>query len=167
MQLSKNSIITASLSILSNFGLADMTMRRVATQLNVAPGALYWHFKNKQALIDATAREILSDFLLSSPPSLDAACSSLRTAMLSIRDGAELISAALIDPHLREEVTGILSASLGEEAPRMSAATALHFVMGATVLEQSEIQQHKTVGMEEEFLAGLALITTGIKHSRN
>ena len=63
VQLSKDSIIAASLTILGTFGLADMTMRRVAASLGVAPGALYWHFKNKQALIDATARTLLADFL--------------------------------------------------------------------------------------------------------
>ena len=140
MQLSKDSIIAASLTILGTFGLADMTMRRVAASLGVAPGALYWHFKNKQALIDATARTLLADFLTSRYDDFPTACRALRDAMLATRDGAELISAALIDPTLRAEVTKVLSATV----PESGAVTALHFVMGATVLEQSEYLRLET-----------------------
>ena len=114
MQLSKDSIIAASLTILGTFGLADMTMRRVAASLGVAPGALYWHFKNKQALIDATARTLLADFLTSRYDDFPTACRALRNAMLATRDGAELISAALIDPTLRAEVTKVLSVAVPE-----------------------------------------------------
>ena len=92
MQLSRDSIIAASLTILGRFGLADMTMRRVAASLGVAPGALYWHFKNKQALIDATARTLLADFLTSRYDDFPTACRALRDAMLATRDGAELIN---------------------------------------------------------------------------
>ena len=141
MQLSKDSIIAASLTILGTFGLADMTMRRVAASLGVAPGALYWHFKNK-ALIDATARTLLADFLTSRYDDFPTACRALRNAMLATRDGAELISAALIDPTLRAEVTKVLSVAV----PESGAVTALHFVMGATVLEQSEYLRLETTG---------------------
>src|SRR5690625_3315208 len=64
VQLNRETIIDTALSILNSFGLADMTMRRVAKQLDVAPGALYWHFKNKQELIGATARRILEPLLV-------------------------------------------------------------------------------------------------------
>lgn len=146
VQLSKDSIIAASLNILDSFGLADMTMRRVASALGVAPGALYWHFKNKQALIDATARTILADFLAHSLyDDLGAACAALRAAMLTTRDGAELISASLMDPQLRSEVTDVLIAALPAPAPIAGAVTALHFVMGATVLEQAEYLRIDTI----------------------
>ena len=158
MQLSKDSIIAASLTILGTFGLADMTMRRVAASLGVAPGALYWHFKNKQALIDATARTLLADFLTSR---YDRA---LRDAMLATRDGAELISAALIDPTLRAEVTKVLSATV----PESGAVTALHFVMGATVLEQSEYLRLETTesGNQQSNSSGVSDPILGLENAR-
>src|SRR5258708_1968452 len=34
-------------------------MRRLARELDVTPGALYWHFANKQQLLGAVADEVL------------------------------------------------------------------------------------------------------------
>ena len=50
MQLSRERITQAALELLSGYGLADVSMRRVASSLGVAPGALYWHIANKQEL---------------------------------------------------------------------------------------------------------------------
>ena len=164
VQLSKDSIIAASLTILGTFGLADMTMRRVAASLGVAPGALYWHFKNKQALIDATARTLLADFLTSRYDDFPTACRALRNAMLATRDGAELISAALIDPTLRAEVTKVLSVAV----PESGAVTALHFVMGATVLEQSEYLRLETTesGNQQSNSSGVSDPILGLENAR-
>ena len=63
MHINRESIIDAALSLLDAYGLGDVTMRRVASSLGVAPGALYWHIANKQALIAALAEEIISPFL--------------------------------------------------------------------------------------------------------
>ena len=45
--------------MLDRYGLADLTMRRLATELGVQPSALYHHFPNKQALLAAVADEVL------------------------------------------------------------------------------------------------------------
>ncbi len=180
VQLSKETIIAASLEILNTYGLTDMTMRRVATQLSVAPGALYWHFTNKDALIDATARTILADFLAPEPAKryddLSAACTHMRKLMLGVRDGAELISAALADAELRTAVLTVLNAALSPITTPAGAATALHFVVGATVFEQTEYlrlaasgedaNHIKETASEEAaklFSDGLHIIVTGLK----
>lgn len=138
--MSKALIVETSLEILHNYGLADMTMRRVSAQLGVAPGALYWHLKNKQALIDATARHILADWLQRDFDALPEACSALREAMLSIRDGAELVGAAVSNPDLREELTQALARTIPGDNATIGATTALHFVLGSTAITQSEQQ---------------------------
>lgn len=195
MHLTKDIIIEASINILDSYGLADMTMRRLATQLHVAPGALYWHFKNKQALIDAIARHMLTPFLTqgdaASPAtsiSLSGApegtfmrdCENLRAIMLGYRDGAELLSAALSEVELREAVEHRLAANLASPQAPIAAATALHFLLGATVLEQTERQKvlaahpeddsrareevkKLTVGFTRQFLEGIKLIEAGAR----
>lgn len=60
MQLHREAIIDAATTLLNTYGLADVTMRRVASSLGVAPGALYWHIANKQALIAALAEDIIA-----------------------------------------------------------------------------------------------------------
>lgn len=149
MQLSRDSIITAALEILDSFGLADMTMRRVASHLGVAPGALYWHVANKQELIAAIALRIVAPALSPGPGDDTPAdlCDRLRAALLSRRDGAELVGAALSQPdsETRADVERHLARSLfplGLDSvdERVGAATLLHLVLGSTTLEQARRQ---------------------------
>ena len=89
MHINRESIIDAAISLLDTYGLGDVTMRRVASSLGVAPGALYWHIANKQALIAALAEYIISPV---SGESLEELSLSLRDALLAHRDGAEAVS---------------------------------------------------------------------------
>lgn len=180
VQLNRETIIDAAIFILNSYGLADMTMRRVAKQLDVAPGALYWHFKNKQELIDATARRILEPVLIGDDRggvdklSAPATCAQLRTLMTNHRDGAEVVSAALSDAQLRTELEKILQDSL-QTPDEVGAFTLLHFVVGAVLAEQTQRQlQELTVtvdspeqledpGFAERFSTGVAIIITGLK----
>ena len=174
MQLTQHSITVAGVHILDEYGLADMTMRRLAKRLHVAPGALYWHFPNKQALISAISQFILSE-VVGPPTPLDKdaeptkadadeaastredamspaeLCATIRTLMLAHRDGAELVNAALSDNGLRETLEGHITRALvhsfskdTEETTQplleTGATTLLHFVMGATMNEQSALQ---------------------------
>lgn len=179
VQLNRESIIDAAVSILDSYGLADMTMRRVAKQLDVAPGALYWHFKNKQELIDATARRILRPVLLETAGadvekrSAQGTCAQLRALMISHRDGSEVISAALSDPQLRDELEALVSHSLNTP-DEVGAFTLLHFVIGAVLAEQTQRQLQEithasadivsddTDKFEERFSTGIKIIITGL-----
>ncbi|MFJ4711028.1 TetR/AcrR family transcriptional regulator C-terminal domain-containing protein [Streptomyces sp. NPDC088785] len=43
------------MDLLNDVGLEGLTLRAIAKELNVQAPALYWHFKNKQALLDEMA----------------------------------------------------------------------------------------------------------------
>ena len=165
MQLTQHSITVAGVHILDEYGLADMTMRRLAKRLHVAPGALYWHFPNKQALISAISQFILSE-VVGPPTPLDKdaeptkadadeatstredavppaeLCATIRTLMLAHRDGLREtleghITRALVRSFSKDtEATSHPSQPLLETG----ATTLLHFVMGATMNEQSALQ---------------------------
>ncbi|MCL0120530.1 TetR/AcrR family transcriptional regulator [Corynebacterium pygosceleis] len=154
MQLSRESIISASLEIADTYGLADMTMRRVARHLGVAPGALYWHFPSKQALIAAIGQSICAPVLDDAADVTDtdsdtwveatvAVCDRLHRALLDHRDGAEIVSAALSDEDLRNRLTSVIATALGTRSDLApgecgtGAVTLMHFIMGATLHEQS------------------------------
>ena len=98
MQLHKRDVVEAATAILDNYGIADLTMRRLARELNVTPGALYWHFANKQQLLGAVADRILrpvDDMHRPVGASVSPAYATrLRDALLSHTDGAELVSAS-------------------------------------------------------------------------
>jgi len=60
MPLTREQVIDTAYGILRDFGLADLSMRRLARDLGVQPGALYWHVKNKQELLGVLSVMILA-----------------------------------------------------------------------------------------------------------
>lgn len=61
MALTRAQVVAAALEILDEYGLGDLTMRRLAGSLGVQPGALYWHVANKQALLAEVADAIVAE----------------------------------------------------------------------------------------------------------
>lgn len=179
VQLNKESIVDAAVLLLNSYGLSDMTMRRVAKQLEVAPGALYWHFKNKQELIDATARRVLAPLLEPDvqgsveKQSAQDTCAQLRALMVSYRDGAEVVSAALSSPTLRSDLESIIAHSLNTP-DEVGAFTLLHFVVGAVLTEQTQLQLQELTGEEgasvdyqQRFSTGVQIIIVGLESIRH
>jgi AcrR family transcriptional regulator len=60
MTLTRDQVENTALAILTRFGLADLSMRRLARELDVQVGALYWHVKNKQELLVGVAARLLN-----------------------------------------------------------------------------------------------------------
>ncbi|MZD05013.1 TetR family transcriptional regulator [Streptomyces sp. SID5785] len=54
-RLDKAQVADTALDLLNDVGLEGLTLRAIAKELNVQAPALYWHFKNKQALLDEMA----------------------------------------------------------------------------------------------------------------
>ena len=50
-KLTRESILQVAMRRLHEYGLSGLSMRGIATELGVQPGALYWHFSNKQLLV--------------------------------------------------------------------------------------------------------------------
>lgn len=51
-KLSRERLIQAALDLIDTDGVEKLTVRRVAASLDVTPMALYWHFANKDELLD-------------------------------------------------------------------------------------------------------------------
>ncbi len=58
LQLNRKAVVCHALAIADAEGLAAVTIRRLAQDLGVTPMALYWHFSNKEALLDAMGDEL-------------------------------------------------------------------------------------------------------------
>ena len=52
MALDRAQVVTAAIELLDEVGLDGLTLRRLAQELGVQAPALYWHFKDKQELLD-------------------------------------------------------------------------------------------------------------------
>ena len=91
-KLQREAVIRTALELLNDVGMEGLTTRRLAERLGVQQPALYWHFKNKRALLDALAEAMLTINHTHSTPRDDDdwrsflkgnACSFRRVARLS------------------------------------------------------------------------------------
>jgi AcrR family transcriptional regulator len=173
---SADDVARAALRILDDDGLADLTMRRLATRLEVQPSALYWHFPNKQSLLAE-----LSDRIVGQAASLlrgsgvAAEARALRGALLAYRDGAEVVSSTLALGLGSTAALDRLSAAVTAEgfSPEVATGTAttlLHFVLGFVWHEQQRLQ-YDSVGVvapgaeyvpDADFAFGVDLIHRGL-----
>jgi len=180
--------VDGALTILDQYGLADLTMRRLAGSLHVQPGALYWHFPNKQALLGAVADRILAPMEQPVAASdwsgaMTELAHRLRNCLLTYRDGAELVSATyasrLTTSKGRERIAGAaIRAGMPREQAELAAYTLLYYVLGHTVDEQSRMQMDSAGALPTSdspepaegpdptarFDFGLQLFTAGIRH---
>ena len=98
--LDEAGVLDAAFTVLEEHGFAGLTIRRIAETLGVKNPALYWHFKNKQAIVDAMAARLLDgmrEALIETDDWrkwLGGAARSYRRTLLAHRDGAELLSHA-------------------------------------------------------------------------
>ena len=152
MHLHKTDVVRAATALLDDYGIADLTMRRLARELRVSPGALYWHFPSKQALLGAVADLILAPVAVDDAPDgwrncITMICGRLRNALLSHTDGAELVSASFATG--QSQVMATLVARLSDAATdagvdaghaELAARTVVYYVLGFTADEQSRLQ---------------------------
>jgi TetR/AcrR family tetracycline transcriptional repressor len=189
VQLHKRDVVEAATALLDSYGIADLTMRRLARELNVSPGALYWHFANKQQLLGAVADRILEpvdDVAAGWRDRVTGVCARLRDALLSHTDGAELVSAsfaagqsAAMAQILEQLAEAAAEAGVESAHADLAARTVVYYVLGFTADEQSRLQWD-AAGAElpdgqsvladdatSRFRFGLALLINGIDAETN
>ena len=186
MQLRRADVLTGAIAILDEYGLGDLTMRRLATSLGVQPGALYWHFPNKQTLLAAITDEMLgrvSDPVEASEwdERVAALAHRMRDALLAHRDGAELAAASyaarLATNGAHDALaTACAGAGLPDDEADLAADTLLYYILGQTMDEQSRLQMdshgaltedasplHDTTSGTARFDYGLTLFVEGVR----
>ncbi|MFI0036101.1 TetR/AcrR family transcriptional regulator [Streptomyces mutabilis] len=123
--LDRRRVADTALKLLNEVGLDGLTLRTIARELDVKAPALYWHFKDKQALLDELATEMYRRMVAGTP--LDPADTwrerllkanrGLRAALLGYRDGAKVFSGS--------RFTGLVHAEQMEDSLRLFTAAGL------------------------------------------
>jgi TetR/AcrR family transcriptional regulator, tetracycline repressor protein len=184
----RSEIVDKATQLLDDYGIADLTMRRLAKELNVTPGALYWHFANKQQLLGAVSDRILDPVTiaaLEAPWSerMVATCSAVRDALLAYTDGAELVSASFAAGQTQRLTQVLVSLTAAAADAGMSpvnsdltARTLIYYVLGFTADEQSRLQWDAAGALDDDqsvlatdptarFEFGLRLLVGGVAHA--
>ncbi|MBO3674439.1 TetR/AcrR family transcriptional regulator C-terminal domain-containing protein [Streptomyces sp. NEAU-YJ-81] len=149
-RLDRTLVVDTALRLLNEVGLEGLTLRRIAKELNVQAPALYWHFKNKQALLDEMSTAMyrrmyetygdLGD--VTWQERLIEVHRALRRALLGYRDGAKVFSGSRFtgtdhagpqEEHLRTFV----AAGFTPSAAARASFIAYSFTLGFVIEEQS------------------------------
>lgn len=192
MRNSSNDVVERSISVLDDYGLGDLSMRRIAADLGVQPSALYHHFASKQLLLAAVADEILArgawsesrpvsgsgeaDLIVDWADRVAADARALRNAMLAYRDGAELVATVYAfglgarRPYERL-LAGLEAGGFDAVFAPVAASTLLHFVFGHVLDEQTHLQAGSIgaidgelrSGQDDSFAMGLMIVLDGIR----
>jgi TetR/AcrR family transcriptional regulator, tetracycline repressor protein len=184
----RSEVVDKAAELLDEYGIADLTMRRLARELGVTPGALYWHFADKQELLGAVADRILRaadvDVDGEWAVRMQLLGTRLRDALLSTTDGAELVAATLATGTSAALVAilarlTVAAADAGVDAyhTEVVSRTLVYFVLGFTTDEQSRLQWDAAgalparesileVDASARFAFGLRLLITGIAHAQ-
>jgi TetR/AcrR family tetracycline transcriptional repressor len=163
--LTRPLVIETALRLLDDVGLDGLTVRRLAAELGVKSPALYWHFRNKEELLDGMADAITWAAGMG-PPREDESWQdyllrrtrAYRQSVLSHRDGARLVSNARLGARtIRMFDTELTALVEGGFTPLLAlhTITALaHYVIGFVLQEQAARREDEA--RPEDQMAALA-----------
>jgi TetR/AcrR family transcriptional regulator, tetracycline repressor protein len=142
MALTAGQVVQAAHSLVTQYGVQDVSMRRVAGELGVQPGALYYHVPNKQEMLRQVAHRVLDPLREVSGEPLEL-MQRLRMLVLELPDGGDLILIAYsLDPEL-PPVPALRAAlrSKGQDSRQASdgAGVLMRYALGALAVEQNSI----------------------------
>ena len=159
MRYRRTDVVERAIDVLDEHGLDALSMRRLAADLGVQPGALYHHFASKDALLAAIAAEILRRGrrpaeVVTWDAELHLLCLGLRDAMSRHRDGAQLIA------RVHRSDAEALEAPLRAALERAGADAHLARV-GARTLVRFVLAQEGDPA--EDYHLGLSLVLDGLR----
>ena len=147
-QLDVDRIVDGAIRLLDEGGVERLSLRRLASELGVAPASVYWHVPNKRALLDVVLDRLLGE--VRSEVTLDSAatwraqlaeiCRGLRRVVLRHRVAAPLLGQRLpVGPNglALLEVSMAVLARAGFVGQRLALAhaAAIGFASGQVVLQ--------------------------------
>lgn len=160
--LTRDAIVDAAFAVLDDHGADGLTVRAVADRLDVKAPALYWHVRDKQALLDEMGTRIWASIAQQTllgrrpdtvgtvgEPAWWTACAhfarTARATLLAHRDGARLFAGTyLTDPQvLIDQEAGLawmVEQGFSVAATADTYAVLIGFVVGHCIEEQGRAQ---------------------------
>lgn len=159
MAIDRNRIVDEALMLLNEVGIDKLTTRKLAERLGVQQPALYWHFKNKSALLDAVNSAMLARHYAHRVPSpgenwVDftlANARSMRSTLLSVRDGARLTAgtrpSATDFAEAEQQLKVYVDVGFSAEEAFNMAISITRYVVGYVLEEQGEREREQIDGV--------------------
>lgn len=152
MAVDRATILKASLVLLDKHGLDGVTMRRLAQAVGVQAPSLYWHYRDKQALLADMAEALVEqvdwgidrrqDFRLV----VQQLAERLLFALLARRDGATVYAATTIaGPNHARLVNSCIviftTAGFDSETATRSTGVLFSYILGHALVAQAHMQR--------------------------
>ena len=150
MPLDRKAVVVSALELLDEVGLEGLTLRRLAGKLKVQAPAIYWHFKNKQDLLDEMATTVLrtqSRLLgVESKMRWDTWTlnygKAMRRMLLQHRDGARMVSGTrltddTIYSSMQASIQRLVNSGFSPYQSVVALATIYSYVVGFVIEEQA------------------------------
>jgi TetR/AcrR family tetracycline transcriptional repressor len=155
--LDRSTVVQTALKLLKKVGLDGLTTRRLADELGVKSPALYWHFHNKQELLDAMADVFIRAAGMGPPRSgetwqewLARRVRAYRTSLLAYPDSARIVAEARqLSPAamhaFNEELEAMVTLGF-DPVQALRTITALTNYVNGFILQEQSSQQPTTNG---------------------
>jgi TetR/AcrR family tetracycline transcriptional repressor len=173
--MDKKDIIAAALRLMEQDGLKALSTRRLAQALGISGPTLYWHFKNKQDIIDHMAEAILAaaevpnDSGRKWDQALTETAAVVRAAALSHRDGAAVLAMcrptgnSAISDSYNETLSEFQALGLSEQQAKMAILSMSRFALGWAIAEEAAKDRVSTIDQDEGFNFGVQALVNGIR----
>jgi AcrR family transcriptional regulator len=166
--LSREEILVAARDIVERDGLRQLSMPTLATHLKSGVTSIYWYFRNKDALVDALAQQVLSDVHQQLPPIGDGpwdeeliayfeAFHGLLQALPAYREvvayGSGFIGQSTLtrtaQKRLEDGLELLVRAGLSRDEAVLSFGACLNYTRGFVVLQQGMHQRPPELAEDE------------------
>ncbi|MEQ5843648.1 TetR family transcriptional regulator [Paraburkholderia acidicola] len=175
MAIQKEQVIEAAIELLDELGIEGVTMRKLAQALDIKAASLYWHFENKQVLMDGMADLLMENVARKMPRNrtweeqLRQVSGEIRRAMLKHRDGARVFAGSNGVTENVMRVGNALMASLVEAGADSRLAawgsfSVLYYVLGF-VMEEQALGPDNGIDLKARQAAFVALANTDYPHA--
>lgn len=181
--LDRSSIVKVALRLLGKVGIEGLTTRRLASELGIKSASLYWHFKDKDELLNEMSGAMFDECLLAPMPIVESpdfawdewlaeGARRIRCTALSRRDGAQVM--ARPRPRrpsdrvsIEDNVKTLKPSGLSDTECLLAMQTLRRYAVGAALQEQSNLGPAAPAGIvgagEEGFEFGLQVFIAGLK----
>ena len=175
MAIQKEQVIQVAMDLLDELGIEGVTMRKLAQALDIKAASLYWHFANKQELMDGMADMLMENVARKAPrhhqweERLRHIAVEIRRAMLKHRDGARVFAGSYGVAENVMRVGNAMMATLAEAGANTRLSSwgsfgVLYYVLGF-VMEEQALGTDNDIDMDARRAAFMALANTGYPHA--
>lgn len=150
MAITQADIVRTALRLLDDVGLEGLTLRRLGSELGVSAATLYWHVRDKRALLDLVAEAIMAEHRPAGQPArgqpwwdwLTETASAQYRALVAHRDAALVVAGNRPTentlPAIEQTLSNLVETGFPADEALRSVLALGQFVMGSAMERQAE-----------------------------